>query len=130
MKLYSLDTTINQPLDCHNMSYLQENNINSIICYRYVFRVGSATGSALGTVTTTVIFLLVITWILLKCSKGARRTVRRGWCTAVTQVIMALTTLAVTGILIYLELETNQLPTTSWINGFGKIYPTGLTIFI
>ena len=125
---YSLNTTFNQPLDCHNKSYLKENNINSIICYRYVFRLGAATGSALGTVTTTGILLLVITWILLKCSKGANRTVSRGWCTAITQVIMILTTLAVTGILIYLELTTHLLTPSSTINAFGKVYPTGATI--
>ena len=125
---YSLNTTFNQPLDCHNTSYLKENNINFIICYRYVFRLGAATGSALGTVTTTVILLLVITWILLKCSKGANRTVRRRWCTAITQVIMILTTIAVTGILIYLELETHLLTPSSVINAIGKVYPTGAII--
>ena len=127
---YSLNTTFNQPLDCHNMSYLQENNINSIFFYRYVFRVGSATGSALGTVTAIGIVLLAITWILLKCSKGARRTVRRGWCTVITQVIMILTTLAVAGILMYLELETHQRTPSSTVDAFGKVFPTGGTISI
>ena len=126
---YSLNT-FDQLLDCHNTSYLQTNKIGSIICYRYVFRLGSATGSALGTVTTIGMVLLIITWILLKCSKGANRTVRRGWYTAITQVIMILTIMAFTGILIGLEVETNQRSTSSIINASCRIYPTGLTIIL
>ena len=126
---YSLNT-FNQLLDCHNTSYLETNNIDSIICYRYVLRLGSATGSALGTITTIGIVLLIITWILLKCSKGANRTVRRGWYTVVTQVIMILTIIAVTGILIGLELETNQRSPSSIINTSCRIYPTGFTIIL
>ena len=54
----SLDT---QRLDCYNTSYLMENNITSVICYRLVLNLGTATGSALGTVTTTALVIYLLT---------------------------------------------------------------------
>ena len=63
----ALDT---QRLDCSNTSYLMGNNINSVICYRLVLNLGTATGSALGTVTTTALAIYLLTLIILKVSNG------------------------------------------------------------
>ena len=50
---FSMQPNITTPrLDCSNTSYLQENNITSVICYRYAYDLNTATGAAL----TTIVF--------------------------------------------------------------------------
>ena len=71
-----------QRLDCSNSSYLKTNNVTSIICYKFAFRLGRATGSTLGLVTSCVLGLLIITWCLLKISKGTRA---KTWRVALTK---------------------------------------------
>lgn len=59
-------STYQQKLDCSNMSYLEENNITTVVCYKFVFRLGRATGSAVGIVSTSVIIMCLIQLLLLK----------------------------------------------------------------
>ena len=47
-------------LDCSDTNYLKANNITSVICYRFVFRLGTATGSALGLATAIVLATYII----------------------------------------------------------------------
>ena len=61
-------------LDCSNTSYLKVNNITSIICYRYSFVLGSATGGALGVVTNYALVFIIKTLLLLKVSNGSEWT--------------------------------------------------------
>ena len=41
-------STYEEKLDCSNMSYLEENNITSVVCYKFVYQLGHATGAAVG----------------------------------------------------------------------------------
>ena len=59
-----------QRLDWSNTSYLEDNNITSVICYRLVFSLGAAIGSALGIVTTTALIIYFLTLLVHKVSKG------------------------------------------------------------
>ena len=56
-------------LDCSNSSYFEENNITSVICYRFALRLGQATGSALGLVVTTALIFYPINYILIGLSQ-------------------------------------------------------------
>ena len=58
-------------LDCSDTSYLEDNNITSIICYRFVYILGTSIGTALGIVVTTALVIIIINLLLLKLSNGS-----------------------------------------------------------
>ena len=83
-------------LDCSNTSFLEDRNISSIICYRLVYKLGQATGGALGIITTNVLFIVVITVLLLKVSSGSEWNKRRAMLTIAIQITIVVITLVVT----------------------------------
>ena len=80
-------------LDCSNTSYLKNNKIDSVVCFNFVFRLGSATGSALGTISTIVLIICPIQLILLKVSNGSEWNKRRVISTVAIQIFTVITTL-------------------------------------
>ena len=92
------------PLDCSNTTYLK--NITSIICYKFVFELGTATGSSLGIFTSSVVSLSVITWCLLKVSKGTKTTVCRAVFTITLKFYASLAVLAATIFMITYKVDS------------------------
>ena len=90
-----------QRLDCSNSSYLKTNNVTSIICYKFAFRLGTATGSTIGLVTSCVLGLFIITWCLLKISKGTRATNRRKAFTILVQICLLLLVFMFTSLILH-----------------------------
>ena len=112
-------------LDCSNTSYLEDNNITSIICYRFAYKLGTATGSALGIVTTTALIMSIITIILLKISKGNSEyetTLKRKLCTLFIQISLAMLILAATILLSVLQTGANSSGTKIYIIWMKNIY--------
>ena len=93
-------------LDCSDTSYLEDNNITSIICYRYVYNLSSATGAALGIIVIDALIIITITVILLKLSNGSEWTK----CRAVLTVSFQITTVAV--VAVYIAILVYMFPTT------------------
>ena len=91
---YNRNSTQLLLLDCSNTTYLK--NITKIICCKFVFKLGTATGSSLGIFTSSVVSLSVITWCLLKVSKGTKTTVWRAVFTITIQFYASLAVLAAT----------------------------------
>ena len=58
------------PLNCSDTHYLEENNITSFTCFKFVFNIGKASGSAVGIFTIANIIVTIITWITLHVSNG------------------------------------------------------------
>ena len=56
-----------------NCSNATDKNNNPVVCLKFVFKLGTATGSTLGIIGTIVVILFAITKCLLKISKGSRR---------------------------------------------------------
>ena len=79
-----------QFVDCSNESYLEENNIDNIICYSFVFRLGTAIASTLGIVTVSALVIIVTSMLLLHCSKGKDYTTCQACCTVITQISAVL----------------------------------------
>ena len=82
-------------LDCSNTSYLKNNEIDSVVYFNFVFSLGSATGSALGTISTIVLIICPIQLILLKVSNGSEWNKRRVISTVAIQIFTVITTLAI-----------------------------------
>ena len=112
-------------LDCSNINYLNNNNITSVICYRFVFRLGTATGSALGIVGTIAMTIFAITWCILKISKGSRATQCRAMLTLFFQVTTTLIVLAAT-MLLFLSKMIVNFNTISLFKG----YPITILIIV
>ena len=74
-------------LDCSDTSYLEVNNITSVICYRLVFRLSLSTGAAFGEVTTITMINVTITLLLLKVSNGSGWNKHRAVLTIAIQII-------------------------------------------
>ena len=74
-------------LDCSDTSYLEVNKITSVICYRFVYRLGLATGAAFGEVTTITMINVTITLLLLKVSNGSGWNKHRAVLTVAIQII-------------------------------------------
>ena len=86
----------NQRLNCSDTNYLRENNITSVICYRFVLNLATATGSALGLVTTTALIVYIITLLLLKVSKGISKKWWSYLTTILIQIILVILTITLT----------------------------------
>ena len=100
-------------LDCSDTSYLEVNNITSIICYRYAYYINRAIGSALGLTAVNVLFTIIINLLLLKVSNGSEWTKCRAVLTVVTERTTVTILAACIAIISYLTLkgisETIQL---------------------
>ena len=91
-------------LDCSNTSFIEKNNITSFSCYRFVFKLGPATGSAVGIVTTTAFIIkYIIPYFLLKISKGTSGSKCQKYSTIVMQLTLALVAVLLTSLTIYLR---------------------------
>ena len=90
---YISDLRSGQHLNCSSKNYSEN---KSITCYRFVSNLGTATGNALGVVTTTALVIYLLTLLLLKVSTGKRATTRRKCCTITIQIIVALSTVCLT----------------------------------
>ena len=62
-------STYEEKLNCSNMSYLEENNITSVVCYKFVYQLGHATGSAVGVVTMNALIMCFKQFGLLHLSR-------------------------------------------------------------
>ena len=82
-------------LDCSDTRYLEDNNITSVICYRYVYRLGQATGGAPGIITTIVLYIIIITVLLLKVSNGNGSSKCRAVLTVAIQITIVVIILLV-----------------------------------
>ena len=82
-------------LDCSDTSYLEDNNITSVICYRYAPRLGIAIGSVLGIITACALFIAIYTLLLLKVSNGSGWNKRRALITVALQITTVATSLGV-----------------------------------
>ena len=93
-------------LDCSDIAYLEDNNITSIICYRYIYNLSGATGAALGIIVIDALFIIIGTVILLKLSNGSE------WikCRAVLTVSFQITIVAL--IAVYIAVLAYVFPTT------------------
>lgn len=92
-----------------NCSNLDDNvTTNSIICYRFVFRLGNGLGSALGLISTFGIVIYLTVLLQLKVSNGSGGTKFRKRLTSVITIIAALLITAFTVILWYLQLSTSN----------------------
>ena len=116
-------------LDCSNQSYLDNNNITTVICYRLVFHLGTASSNALGVVTTTALIIYIITLILLEVSNGTRATQRRKYYTVAIQIITILLTAGLTGTFCYLQLRAHSSP-PKILNALSEISPIGTIIIL
>ena len=90
-------------LDCSDTSYLEDNNITSIICYRYAYNLSGATGAALGIIVIDALFIIIIgTVILLKLSNGSEWTKRRGVLTVSFQITIVAVVAVCIAILVFM----------------------------
>ena len=124
---YGLNQNTTQHVDCSNTSYLEDNNITSIICYQFVFRLGTAAGSALGIIATNALVILIITYSLLKLSDGSNgKGLCRGAITVLIQIGTVLVVLTATVLLCIYNVASN--PESAFIKKILEIYPIGLLI--
>lgn len=98
----------NQKLNCLN---LLDDNVtsNSIICYKFVFELGSALGSSLGVITTFGLGIYIAILLLLKFSNGSRGTKWHKRCACFFQVFAVLMLFILTNALIFLWTLTSHL---------------------
>ena len=89
-------------LDCSDTSYLEDNNITSIICYRYGYNLSGATGAALGIIVIDALFIITITVILLKLSNGSEWTKCRAVLTVSFQITIVALIPVYIAVLVYL----------------------------
>ena len=98
-------------LDCSNTSFIEKNNITSFSCYRFVFKLGPATGSAVGIVTTTAFIIkYMVPLILLKISKGTNGSKCQKCSTIAMQVVLALLAALLTSLMVYLRYAISYSP--------------------
>ena len=92
--------TLSTPrLNCSNTTFM-----TSFSCYRFVFKLGPATGSAVGIVTTTAFIInYIIPLIFLKISKGTSGSKCQKYSTIAMQLILALVAILLTSLTIYLR---------------------------
>ena len=93
-------------LNCSNISDVEE--LTAVVCYKYVFHVGRATGSAIGTITATSIIIYLIILLLLKISGGRTSSYKCKWFTIIVQYIVASLV-----IIVALVLSVSQYLTSS-----------------
>ena len=122
---YNTDLWSGQYINCSN----NNNNYSEITCYRFVSKLGNATGSALGVVTTTALIVYLITIILLKVSNGKGGSKYRKCCTIIIQISVALLTAIFTGLFCGLKFESYSSH-TKIINAISEILPTGIIILV
>ena len=122
---YNTDLWSGQYINCSN----NDNNNSEVTCYRFVSKLGNATGSALGVVTTTALIVYLITIVLLKVSDGKRGLGRRRCCTIIIQISVALLTFFLTGLFCGLK-YASYFSHTKKINAISEILPTGIIIFV
>ena len=70
----SYDCTENKLTCCFDRIWptyrLKDCETNNVICYKFAFNIAAATASALGLVSTIAVVILIISFVLLKCSHG------------------------------------------------------------
>ena len=98
-------------LDCTNTTFIEKNNITSFSCYRFVFKLGPATGSAVGIVTTTAFIIkYIIPYFLLKMSKGTSGSKCKKCSTIVMQIVLSLLAALLTSLMAYLRYAISYSP--------------------
>ena len=122
---YNTDLWSGQYINCSN----NDNYYSEITCYRFVSKLGNATGSALGVVTTTALIVYLITIVLLKVSNGRGGSKSRKCCTIIIQISVALSTFFLTGLFCWLKFAS-YFSHTKKINAISEILPTGIIIFV
>ena len=122
---YNIDLWSGQYINCSN----NNNNYSEITCYRFVSKLGNATGSALGVVTTTALIVYLITIVLLKVSNGKGGSNCRKYCTIIIQISVAFLTAILTGLFCWLKFAS-YYSHTKQINAISEILPTGIIILV
>ena len=111
-------------LDCSDTSYLEDNNITSIICYRYAYNLSGATGAALGIIVIDALFIITITVILLKLSNGSEWTK----CRAVLTVSFQITIVAL--VAVYIAVLVYMFPTAGHYTIERRIFIIAGNVFV
>ena len=120
-------------LDCSDTSYLKDNNITSIICYRLVLRLSTAAASALGVVATYALIIIIFTLLILKVSNGSGWNKRRAVLTIAIQIIIVVISLVlaisayISLTMIYYTIEKQIIMITA--NGFMTCTLSYSTVF-
>ena len=87
----------NLRLNCSNITY--EEQISSVTCYKFVFRLGNAVASAIGIITSTGMLIYFIISFLLKVSNGSGRPIFRKRLTVAIQYIGMLMAMLICAVL-------------------------------
>ena len=130
---YRQDLFQSENVDCSNTSNLKENIFNPVICYKFVFSLGKASGAALGIIATASLIIVIITWCLLKISHGSKRTRCRAIFTVFFQVTTTLV-VSITTMVLWLQklhrMGYIYMFTTKQIDKLAEMYPIGILISI
>lgn len=89
-------------LNCSDTSYLVNNNITSVVCYRLVYKIGTATASALGVVTITGLTIYIFNLIFVKLSKIKLKW-KRHLAVLIVHIILTVVVIAVTVVICYFQ---------------------------
>ena len=112
-------------LNCPSISDVEE--LTTVICYKFVFHVGWATGSAIGTITATSITIYLIILLLLKISGGKTSSYRCKWFTLVVQHTVASLVTIVTVVLGVSRIQTSST-LLAGLNSSVEIVTVGLIV--
>ena len=115
-----------QRLDCSDTNYLEANNITSVICYRFAFRLGAAFGSATGIVTFNGLGLLFYIKIMLWLSDKTKKIEYQIFISILKLIVglIALAVLVVSGFIISFSSSSSLKFTTV----FCKYYLLSITV--
>ena len=111
-------------LDCSDTSYLEDNNITSIICYRFAYKITKSAGAALVVIVMYGLFITILTLILLKLSNGSEWTK----CHAVRTV--AFQTTIVVLIAVYIGVLAYLFPTAGHYTIEKRIFTIAGNVFV
>ena len=116
-------STYEEKLDCSNMSYLEENNITAVVCFKFVYQLGHAAGAAVGVVTMNALIMCFIQFGLLHLSQCCKAPI-----TIAIQFAAALLTIGATTVL-YLLQQSYSTSLHSWYP-FIRTYFNGYIIAV
>lgn len=113
-------------LNCSNM----DDNMTSIVCYTFVFKLGSALGSSLGLISSIGLVIYITILLLLKVSNGSKATKKQKWITIALQSFAVLILAILTTGLWTLQILTSHLTTRAYLNESLKTGGIGVLMML